>query len=1229
MSFIWNLGNGTTFNGNTPPNTVFTNSGTADSSYNVSLIASNQFGCTDTITKTITIRANPNAQLSSSTALECAPFIIDSTIINWVDYPLINGSYQWEFFNNQGTIIASGTDPNLILYTISQPADSIWLRFIAISPFGCANDTLIQLFETIPNPVPQFSVNNPAGCSPLSLQIIDSSSAGVSYEWYANDVLVSTSPNPNIVLSNFNTHSDSIFEVKLIVTAGTGCYDSLSRFVTVYALPYPNFSANPVCEGDTAIFNDLTTTVDSIVSWLWTFNQSVTDTNQNPTFIFNGYGYQNISLEVWDTRGCSQTFQDSLLIYPNPISNFTKAGNCEPQTICKGQTVTLNDSSFVPFLGGSINNWYWDIDEDGINDFTTQNINLTFSDTGTKVVRLITQTNFGCVDTNLINFFVSEVPNVSFGFDTTADCGPITVNLINNSTGRIEFSNWEVFTLDSLGNRQIMFSDTARAFPSSINLLPSYLADTTYYFELISGNCCGSDTVLKSITLKPLPVAAMLPSAIEGCTPLPITFQLDGLVTGSPDYLVLNYGDGRVDTLNQNYIVAGNGDTVWVWGQQVNTFINPLPYDTTYTVILTAYNDCGDSSVSVDILVHPNTVQAFFQANPSNGCEDLVVNFQDFSFGGSNISWCFDYDTLNQNCNQPVSVGTSFTHTYQNPGTYVVAQFVDDGCSYDTAYQTIVVYPAPITDFNFDNFQCEGDTINFFDLSDLRGASVQYNWQFGDSDSSYLTNPIHVYDSGGVYTVELILTSANGCKDSLSKTITIYDKPEVDFGFTNACFNEQPIIFSDSTNLVSGTVISTEWDFGDGNSSTFNNPLHTYSSPGNYTVTLIKISSYGCIDSVQKTINIYPEPTADFSHSRLGSDSCSVPQIIQFTNLSQNAQGYYWDFNYNGNPGVDTSSATDPNFTYTNFGVFEVGLFTTNSFGCKDSTFQIIFIRPVPEAGYFADTLGGCEPLSVQFIDTSNYGFNGPGGITSWFWDFGDGFTSNLQNPNHTYGDSGTFYTSLIIGTDGGCYDTIAGDFIRVSPRPVVSFEMLVNDGVEIQMVNTSLKVDSSTLYTWDFGDGNTSSLKNPKHRYGFDLREGEQNLVICLRAENSFGCADSLCVPLRLNSLQLNVPNAFAPEANVGSEANVFLPKGHSLEHYILRIYDKWGNIVFESKVLDEEGAPAEPWDGTHYINGTPLPMGSYTWRIDAQFLDGSLWLGKEYRTGERKNVGSVTLIR
>lgn len=106
-------------------------------------------------------------------------------------------------------------------------------------------------------------------------------------------------------------------------------------------------------------------------------------------------------------------------------------------------------------------------------------------------------------------------------------------------------------------------------------------------------------------------------------------------------------------------------------------------------------------------------------------------------------------------------------------------------------------------------------------------------------------------------------------------------------------------------------------------------------------------------------------------------------------------------------------------------------------------------------------------------------------------------------------------------------------------------------------------------------------------------------------------------------------MPNAFAPEANVGSEANVFLPKGHSLEHYVLRIYDKWGNIVFESKVLDEEGAPAEPWDGTHYLNGTPLPMGSYTWRIDAQFLDGSLWLGKEYKTGGRKNVGSVTLIR
>ena len=1231
MSFSWDFGQGSGSVLSSPAAVTYVNPGLLDTTYYVRLIATNAFGCSDTLTDSLVVRADPVANYSSIVYTDCAPFQIDTTIISWQDYSSANSAYLWQVLNTKDSILASGTNPDQINYLINSPADTVKVRLIALSPSGCANDSLERVFQTIPNPRPDFQILNPGGCSPHTLSIVDSSSSGVSYQWYVNNQLVSTNQIPNITLTNTSKTLDSLFTIKLIVTASlSGCSDSLERLVDVYALPDPSFIASPVCEGDSVDFIDQSFSVDSITSWYWDYGDGITDSIQSPKHLFSGYGWQNVSLTVTDSRNCSFTFNDSVLIYPNPVAQIAKAGNCEPQTICKGEIFNLIDSSQVGSLGAPISSWSWDIDADGSVDYTTQNPSISINDTGATEIKLIVQTNFGCTDSLSLTFNVIEPPVSDFSFDTTAQCGPVTVNLLNNSFGRIDSTQWQVFTLDPVGNRQIMVTDTNRFINSSITLLPSYIADTTYYFELIVNNCCGSDTLLRSLTLKPQPVAAMLASTTNGCTPLPVNFQLDGLVRGEPDYLVMNFGDGRVDTLFQGYTIDLNGDTIWTWGQQSHVFINPLNRDTTYTVSLSAFNDCGDSTVTLDILVHPNTVQAFFQADPSTGCEDLLVDFTDFSFGGTNISWCFDFDTTSMICNQPVATGRNFTHTFSQPGTYVVAQFVNDGCSYDTAYQTITVYPSPQAAFTNTTNICEGDSVFFNSQSLSNGSSISsYLWILGDGDSSRLTNPVHVYDTSGTFNVKLIIGSANGCKDSVLQPITIYDKPNVDFSFSDVCFNDQPIQFFDSSMVSSGQIVSTLWDFGDGNTATSINPSHNYQSPGLYRVSLVKISSNGCVDSAFKNINVFPEATAGFSYQRLGDDSCSVPQTIAFFNQSVNAQGFTWDFDYANNPGQFTSTLNNPTHTYGSFGVYQVALFVSNQFGCRDTLIKTVVISPVPNAGFAVDTFSGCMPLTVNFTDTSKYNFSGPGMITQWIWDFDDGSSSSQSNPTHTYNSPGTYMPQLIIITDAGCSDTVLGKEVEVYPKPIPDFDIQLINATEVQLVNTSSGIDSSSRYSWSLGDGTASSRRSPRHRYQYDLSRGEQDLLICLEIENGFGCRDSICKNLKLRSLQLNVPNAFAPELQVGSEANVFLPKGHSLKTYTLRIYDKWGNIVFESKALDEDGVPIEAWDGTHYLNGSPLPMGSYTWRIDATFNDGTVWFGKKYKNGNRLNVGSVTLIR
>lgn len=1230
MTFSWDFGNGLGSASSTPQSRTFSNSGNTDTTYHLQLIATNAFGCADTLNDSVIIRADPNASFITTGFSNCAPFQIDSSVVQAIQWAP-NSFYDWQAFDAQGNPIAgtSFNGPKAFDYTIANPEDSIYIRLIVSRIYGCKPDTLEALFYTVQSPEARFGLSDTVSCSPFNLAISDSSLATINRQWFVNDSFVSSALNPNLTLSNSNFLQDSIIEIKLVALAATGCTDTTTQLVTVYGAPQADFTVNLACEGDTVDFFDNSSTQSTLLSWLWDFGDGSTDTVANPRHFYTSTGPKIISITVTDDRGCSNTYSDTIGLYPYPVAAIAKQGNCEPLNWCKDQLVTLIDSSTVDSFGMPINQWFWDVDGDGVDDYTVQNPQHSFSTVGPKQVRLIVETAFGCRDTAFATFNIVELPQSDFDFDSVVACGPHTVNLTNTSSGRIDSLRWTVFTLDTAGNRQIMYSDTLANPGQSFTLQSGFQSDTTYYFELVNSNCCGSDTLLKRITMTPYPVARFLPSSRIGCSPFPVTFQIDGLTTGAPDFLILDYGDGQVDTLYPNWIVNTNGDSLRIFGQPVHTYLNPSAGDTMYYPSLRAVNACGDSLVSDSILVRPGTVQAFLQASQVTGCEPLSVTFTDFSFGGTTVSWCLDWDTVNGVCNQPVASGTQITTTYATAGTYVAAQFVDDGCSYDTAFQIITVYPSPTGAFAVTNFVCEGDSVFFTDQSQPNGAFLNsYRWFFGDGDSSMLTNPVHIYDTSGTMEVMLIIGSANGCNDTVIQNVTIFDKPDVDFGFVNTCINQQPILFSDSTTLNAGTIIGTLWDFGDGNTSTSISPSHSYAAPGLYRVSLVKTSSNGCVDSIAYNVNVFPEPTSNFSYQRQSTDSCSVPQVIQFSDLSIDAQGYYWDFDFNGNRGQNTSTIANPIFSFSNYGIYDVALITTNQFGCSDTLIRTISVRPVPNAGFHLDSLQGCQPLSVQFTDTSAYAFGG-GNITSWKWDFGDGDGSNLQNPNHVYLDAGTFTPTLIIGTDGGCYDTVYGNPVVVYPRPMAAFQMERLTARKVRFSNNSANIDSTTVVIWDFGDGNGSSELEPEYIYPFDLTRGAQTLQVCLILYNSFGCRDTLCQELLLESLQINVPSALAPEVLTGTDANVFLPKGSELLTYHLRIFDRWGNIVFESTALDDEGKPSEPWDGTHYRNGTPLPMGAYTWRIDATFNDGTVWLGMPRENGNPKNVGSVTIIR
>jgi hypothetical protein len=208
------------------------------------------------------------------------------------------------------------------------------------------------------------------------------------------------------------------------------------------------------------------------------------------------------------------------------------------------------------------------------------------------------------------------------------------------------------------------------------------------------------------------------------------------------------------------------------------------------------------------------------------------------------------------------------------------------------------------------------------------------------------------------------------------------------------------------------------------------------------------------------------------------------------------------------------------------------------------------------------------------------------------------------------------------------CRDSVYADTVVVYLTPNADFSSSYVNYRTLAFQNLSTDLNSSSQFFWSFGDGTTSTEFAPIHAYDPEFL-GKDSIEICLWIVNQFGCDDTLCVNKWIWPAQLHVPNAFAPEMTYVEDDNVFAPKGHSLMSYELKIYDKWGNVVYVTSTLDTDGKPLEPWNGRLYNTGELLPMGAYVWTIEATYNDGTIWPGQENKFGETRRYGTVMLMR
>ena len=297
------------------------------------------------------------------------------------------------------------------------------------------------------------------------------------------------------------------------------------------------------------------------------------------------------------------------------------------------------------------------------------------------------------------------------------------------------------------------------------------------------------------------------------------------------------------------------------------------------------------------------------------------------------------------------------------------------------------------------------------------------------------------------------------------------------------------------TDQSANTPTSWSWSFGDSNTSTAQNPSHTYSSNGSYTVALTATNQYGNNTSTKTNyVSLGNPPAANFSGT---PTSGAVPLAVTFTDSSTNGPTA-WSWNFGDSA---TSTAQNPSHTYNSVGTYTVALTATNAYGNNTNTkSNYLSVNPGPPIANFSGTpTTSAAPMLVTFTDSST---NGP---TSWSWNFGDSSTSTAQNPTHTYVNAG-YYTVALTATNAYGNNTCTkSNYITatgpMAPAPSFTSSLPTSGLAPLALNFTDTSVNNPTSWSWTFGDGGTSTAQNPSHTF-----TSAGMYTVALTATNSLG---------------------------------------------------------------------------------------------------------------------------
>lgn len=986
--------------------------------------------------------------------------------------------------------------------------------FFAVKPRLLILLTALSCFTAKGQLTANFTGSPLSGCAPLVVNFIDQSTGNpTQWRWDLGNGTISFLQNPSVTYFNPGQYT-----VRLIVTNAANISDTLTRinYITVNAQPSVNFTGSPLtgCFPLPVNFTDQTLPGSgSISSWQWDFGDGTSSTQQNPSHTYTAAGNYNVSLRVVNSTGCNTVLTKTQYVR---ISTGVRAGfnNSLPTTCNPPSTINFQNTS----TGSGTLSYQWNFGDGGTS--TLANPSHTYNLAGTYTVRLIVMNNTGCRDTlTKVNSIIIGSVNADFAC-ASVTCINNALTITNTSAPAPISSAWD-------------FGDGTTS--TATNPVKLYSLPGTYTIRLIANFGACSDTAFRTVSVLNKPTADFTGTNTSACR-APLTVSFTNSSPGFGNGYQWNFGDGNTSNLpnpTHTYLTEGVFDvTLIVTNMQgcsdtirktgfvtilpPDANINNLPYSEcdpltwhftatinsvdpvvsyewdfgdgntstlpdpthtfpvgTYTIrlIITTSGGCKDTATVINGIIASTKPTANFSANPRDVCAFTNVNFTDLSTGNVN-RWYWTFGDGGTSTDQnPV-------HMYEDTGYFTVQLVVwNNGCPDTIRFVNYIHIKPPIADF-IAAFNCMDQRIQTF--TDRSIGADEWHWDFGDGNTSTLPSPVHTYATTGTYIVSLlVINHTTGCTHTRTMAVTVLNEQANFIASDSVICRNSPINFS-AIQSIPANIASYQWDFGDGGTGTGQNTTHTYTLAGLYTVRLILTDILGCSDTLVKNQYIQVDgPTSAFGVNTPGQ--CSMSAVV-FNDLSS-PDGIHpivsWMWNY-GDGVIETLTSPPFQHTYVTPGVYPVALKVTDSRGCTDSiSINNAVTISQPEAIFGSADTVSCPNQVINFSDSST------GPTLSYQWNFGDGNTSILANPTHTYAADGLYTITLIVTDQYGCQDTmVKPDYIRIA-SPHADF--LLSDSLStcpplfVNFTNTSLNYAS---INWDFGDGTSTQTPDPSHFY-------------------------------------------------------------------------------------------------------------------------------------------------